>query len=69
MSQILGRARRQGSKHKTVYAHHLLTRDTQEEAYLGSLRREAALADAVWDSTNEIFAPLSPLEMLRLITS
>lgn len=69
MSQILGRARRQGSVHKTVYAHHLLTRDTQEEAYLGSLRREAALADAVWDSTNEIFAPLSPLEMLRLITS
>lgn len=69
MAQILGRARRQGSKHKTVYAHHLLTRDTQEEAYLGSLRREAALADAVWNSSNEIFAPLSPIEMLRLIAS
>lgn len=69
MAQILGRARRQGSKHKTVYAHHLLTRDTQEEAYLGSLRREAALADVVWNSANEIFAPLSPIEMLQLIAS
>lgn len=69
MAQILGRARRQGSQHKTVYAHHLLTRGTQEEAYLLSLRREAALASTVWDSASEIFQPLSPLEMLQLIVS
>jgi SNF2 family DNA or RNA helicase len=68
MEQLAGRVRRLGSQHETVYVHNLLTTDTQEERYLPLLQREAAVAGHVWDEESPLFAALSPLEMLHLIT-
>ncbi len=67
MQQLAGRIRRDGSAHKTVYVHNLLTRASQEEGYLDLLSREQALADHVWDESNDLFPPLSPLALLQLI--
>lgn len=67
MVQILGRVRRAGSKHKTVYVFTLLARDTQEDRYQDILRTRAALADYMWSEINEVFEQLTPLEMLQLI--
>lgn len=69
MTQLAGRISRDGSQFKTVYVHNLLTRDTQEENYLSVLEREAALSDAVWGTTNELFQQLSGLELMNLIAS
>lgn len=69
MTQLAGRISRDGSHHKTVYVHNLLTRDTQEENYLAVLEREQALLDSVWGTTNELFRQLSGLELLNLIAS
>lgn len=68
MEQLAGRIRRDGSAFKHVYVHNLLTTDTQEERYLPLLEREAALADYVWDESNELFKQLSTEQLLRLIT-
>lgn len=69
MTQLAGRVQRDGSMYKTVYVYHLLTRDSQEESYLKKLEMENALADTIWNSRNELFAELSPLELLNLITN
>lgn len=68
MRQLAGRIRREGSVHKHVFVHNLLTRNTQEERYLPLLEREAALSDFVWDESNELFEQLDPLTLLQLIT-
>ena len=68
MTQLAGRISRDGSQHKTVYVHNLLTYDTQEENYLPVLEREQALIDTVWDSTSELFRQLSGLELLQLFS-
>lgn len=68
MQQLAGRIRRDGSAFKHVFVHNLLTVDTQEERYLPMLEREQALADYVWDESNELFSKLSPMMMSRLIT-
>ena len=67
MEQLAGRVRRDGSAHKSVYVHNLLTIGTQEEGYLPALEREQALIDHIWDSRSELFAALSPLELLQMI--
>lgn len=67
MQQLAGRIRRDGSAHRTVYVHNLLTRATQEEGYLDLLSREQALADHVWGEDNQLFEALSPLALLQLI--
>ncbi len=69
MMQVLGRIKRQGSKFQTVFAHVLLTRDSQEEAMLAKLEVEAALMDTVWDDSNDLFEPLDTETLLRLIVS
>jgi SNF2 family DNA or RNA helicase len=69
MEQLLGRVRRDGSPHPTVYFHHLLARDTVEDAYLPMLRREAAVADAVWDEQQSLFTSMTPREILRLVAT
>lgn len=69
ITQLSGRIQRDGSNHKTVYLHHLLTRDTQEEAYLDKLEAENALADAIWGTQSQIFEALTPLQLLQLISS
>lgn len=69
MQQLAGRIRRDGSAHRSVYIHNLLTNDTQEESYMDILSREQALADHVWGETNDLFEALSPLAMLELIGS
>lgn len=67
MQQLVGRIRRDGSTHKAVFVHNLLSRHTQEEGYLDVLRTEQALADCVWGESNQLFEALSPLQMLQLI--
>lgn len=68
MAQLAGRIRRDGSAHKHVFVHNLLTVNTQEQRYLPLLEREQALADFVWDENNELFQSLPPLTLLQLIT-
>lgn len=67
MQQLAGRIRRDGSAYKTVYVHNLLARGTQEEGYLDVLEREQALADHVWNESNQLYEALSPLALLQLI--
>lgn len=68
MEQIVGRVRRQGSAHATVFWHQLLCRDTQEESYLPLLRSEAAMANSVWNEDNAVFRALSPRQVVGMIT-
>lgn len=67
MTQLAGRVRRAGSMHKTIYIHNLFAADTQEDGYLTLLQREAALADFVWDESNDMYEALNPLDLLLLI--
>jgi SNF2 family DNA or RNA helicase len=67
MQQLAGRIKRDGSAHRTVYVHNLLTRGTQEEGYLELLGREQALADHVWGESNQLYEALSPLALLQLV--
>lgn len=68
MEQLLGRIRRFGSAHSSVWVYNVLTADTQEERYLPLLERKQALADFVWGETSEMFEQLSSLQMLQLIS-
>ena len=67
MQQLVGRIRRDGSAHRAVYVHNLFTVGTQEEHYLETLCTEQAIADAVWNETNQLYEALSPLQLLNLI--
>jgi SWI/SNF-related matrix-associated actin-dependent regulator 1 of chromatin subfamily A len=67
MQQLAGRIRRDGSAYRTVYIHNLLTRGTQEESYLEVLAREQALADHIWNESNQLYEALTPLAMLQLV--
>jgi SNF2 family DNA or RNA helicase len=69
MTQLVGRLARQGSPYPTIYVHHLLARDTLEEAYLPMLRREEEVAEVVWDESDGMFTSLSPRQMMRLIAT
>lgn len=68
MQQLAGRVRRAGSAHQHVWVFTLLTRDTQEERLMPVLERRQAVADYVWSDTNDLFQPLSPIELLSLIS-
>lgn len=69
MTQVLGRVRRLGSRHQMVVFHQLLARDTYEEDLIEQLRREQALADAVWDDTGELFTGeyMSPRQAIEVL--
>jgi Helicase conserved C-terminal domain/LAGLIDADG-like domain len=67
MEQLVGRVRRQGSPFPTVYVPHLLARDTQEEAYLPVLRREAEVADTVWNESTSMFTAYTPRQLLQMV--
>jgi SNF2 family DNA or RNA helicase len=69
MAQMAGRIRRDGSRHHTVYLHHLLCEGTQESSYPKRLAKEQAVADYIWGEQSEQFEGLSPLEMLMLIAA
>jgi SNF2 family DNA or RNA helicase len=69
MTQLAGRCRRQGSPFPVVYFHHLLARNTLEEAFLAMLRREDAVADAVWDENESMFSAMTPRQVMRLIAT
>jgi SNF2 family DNA or RNA helicase len=69
MSQVVGRVRRQGSAYSTVYFHHLLAVNTQEDGYLELLRREQSMSDAVWNETSDIFTTLSPRQQMMLVAT
>jgi SNF2 family DNA or RNA helicase len=67
MEQLIGRSRRQGSPYPMVFFHHLLARNTQEDAYPALLRREQEVADVVWDEKSDIRWVLSPRQLLRMV--
>lgn len=67
MNQILGRARRVGSKQSRVYVINLFCRNTQEDKYLGVLRERQALADYLFEEESDVYEALSPTELLSLI--
>jgi hypothetical protein len=68
MNQLAGRIRRDGSAFQHVFVHNLLAQATQEERYMPLLRREAALADHIWDENSELFQSLDAMSLLNLIT-
>lgn len=67
MEQLAGRIRRQGSPYPMVFLHQLFARGTQEDAYLPMLRREAEIADVVWDETSDIYTALTPRQLMQLV--
>jgi SNF2 family DNA or RNA helicase len=67
MSQLVGRVARVGSPYPTVYVHHLLARQTQEDAYLPMLRREGEISDVVWGEKESLFTALTPRQIMRLV--
>lgn len=67
MAQLVGRVARVGSPFPTVYVHHLLARQTQEDAYLPMLRREGEIADVVWGEKESLFTALTPRQIMRLV--
>lgn len=67
MTQLIGRIRRQGSRHQMVTLHHLLALATQEDAYLDLLGREGDMADAVWEEAQAIFSYLTPRQAMEMI--
>lgn len=67
MEQLMGRIRRAGSAHRSIYVHSLLALGTQEERYLAVLRKEAALSDHLFGDRAELFESLSPQELMQLI--
>jgi SNF2 family DNA or RNA helicase len=69
MTQIAGRYKRVGSRFRTLYLHNLYAAGTQEERYQDRLRKEQAIANAVWDGKSEIYEELSALERMQLILS
>lgn len=69
MEQLAGRIRRQGSPYPMVFLHQLFARNTQEDAYLPLLRREAEIADVVWDETSDIYTALTPRQLMQLVAT
>lgn len=67
MIQLLGRIKRGGSKFSQVYTYTLLTEETQEGGYLDVLQTRQALADHVFDDSNDLFEALDPILLLELI--
>lgn len=67
MHQILGRYRRPGG-HARIYVFNLFTRFTQEEGLIDLLRNRQGLADYLNDESNELYDPLTPSELMRLIS-
>jgi SNF2 family DNA or RNA helicase len=67
MTQILGRVKRGGSRHKHVYVFNLWASDTQEKRYPQILKERQALHDYVFDDKSDLFPALTSLELLNLI--
>jgi SNF2 family DNA or RNA helicase len=69
MEQVVGRVRREGSRHSSVFFHHLLAKGTQEESYPEILGKEAAMADAVWGEQGAIFQAYTPRQVMEMIAA
>jgi SNF2 family DNA or RNA helicase len=67
MAQLVGRVRRLGSVHHSVFFHHLLSPGTQEAAYLSVLGQEQGMADSVWGEQSDIFEQLTPRQVLEMV--
>ena len=67
MLQLLGRIRRIGSEHVKVTVINLLTENTIEAKLQRLLRERAAVADYVWDESNDLFESLTTEELIALI--
>lgn len=67
MEQMVGRVRRQGSRHSTVIWHQLLTPGTQEDSYLQLLSSEGQMSGSVWGEENVVFAALSPRQVMEVV--
>lgn len=69
MAQLIGRVRRLGSSHSSVFFHHLLARGTQERRYPEALAREAGMAAAVWGESEDVFTAMTPLELMQMVAA
>jgi len=67
MLQLAGRIARDGSAYQHVWVHNLRCVGTHEERWLRKLEREQALANYIWDESNDLFKAISPLELLQMI--
>jgi len=52
--QLIRRLRRQGSKHKRIFVHHILARDTIDEAMLWALKAKANGQNRMFDALKEL---------------
>jgi hypothetical protein len=68
MRQVLGRIKRAGSRHTHVYFFTLLMANTQEDGYEKILSQRQALSDAVFEEETGLYAALSSIQMLNLIS-
>lgn len=68
VKQLAGRIRRAGSKHSHIFIFNVLTVDSQEERYEKVLAQRAAMSDYIFSEQSEMFAKLTPLELLSLIS-
>jgi len=67
MEQLLGRIRRFGSEHARVVVVNLLCSDTVEQKMQKILSERAAVADYVFNETNELFEALTDEQLIALI--
>lgn len=52
--QFIRRVLRQGNKHKKVFVHHIISRDTVDEAQLGSLKAKRKGQNALFDALKKL---------------
>lgn len=68
VKQLAGRIRRAGSKHSHIFIFNVLTTNSQEERYEKVLASRAAMSDYIFSESSEMFAKLTPMELLSLIS-
>lgn len=69
LEQVMGRIRRGGSEHASVYAVTLLSRDTVEEPLWDVVLERNAVKDFVWEEESVLFDRLGPEKLAELIAS
>lgn len=69
LEQVMGRIRRGGSPHASVYAVTLLAADSVEEPLYEKVLERNAVKDFVWEEESVLFEKLGPEELARMIAA
>jgi SNF2 family DNA or RNA helicase len=69
LEQVMGRIRRGGSPHATVYALTLLSKNTVEEPLWEKVLRRNAVKDFIWEEESVLFEKLGPEELAEMIAA